>query len=97
MEGQNLAVGELADQLMAKLAQAIGELDLEVTVRKVKNREDAGGAPAEVREATESIIDRAGLKQLTSVLKELQSIKAEISDTENREETGVILLSARKE
>lgn len=97
MQQQNLEVEALADRLLEKLAQAIGELNLEVTIRKVKTRDDAGETTLEVREVTESIIDRAGLKQLTSVLKELQTIKAEISGTETQEETGVILLAERME
>ena len=97
MQRQNLAVEELADQLLQKLAQAIGELNLEVTTRKVKTKDQEGETTTEVREVTESIIDRAGLKQLTSVLKELQTIKAEINGTQTLEETGVILLAGRKE
>ena len=97
MERQNLAVEELADQLMGKLAQAIGELNLEVTTRKVKTKDDNGETTTEVREVTESIIDRAGLKQLTSVLKELQTIKGEYPALELQEQGGVILLAERKE
>ena len=95
MEQQNLEVEALADRLLEKLAQAIGELNLEVTTRKVKTRDDSGEITTEVREVSESIIDRAGLKQLTSVLKELQTIKAELNGTEGQEETGVILLAER--
>ena len=97
MEQQNLEVEALADRLLEKLAQAIGELNLEVTTRKVKTKDDSGEITTEVREVSESIIDRAGLKQLTSVLKELQTIKAEITGTEGQEETGVILLAERME
>ena len=97
MEQQDLAVEALADRLLEKLAQAIGELNLEVTTRKVKTKDGSGETTTEVREVTESIIDRSGLKQLTSVLKELQSIKAEITGTECQEDTGVILLAERKE
>ena len=97
MQQQNLEVEALADRLLEKLAQAIGELNLEVTIRKVKTRDDAGETTLEVREVTESIIDRAGLKQLTSVLKELQSIKGEFPVPEGQEDTGVILLADRRE
>lgn len=90
MERQNLAVEALADQLLEKLAQAIGELNLEVTTRKVKTKDESGETTTEVREVTESIIDRAGLKQLTSVLKELQSIKGEYPALEMREKEAKI-------
>ena len=97
MQRQNLEVEALADRLLEKLDQAIGELNLEVTTRKVKTRDEVGETTTEVREVTESIIDRAGLKQLTSVLKELQSIKADIPGQDGQEESGVIVLAARKE
>ena len=90
MERQNLAVEALADQLLQKLAQAIGELNLEVTTRKVKTKDDSGETTTEVREVTESIIDRGGLKQLTSVLKELQTIKGEYPALEMREKEAKI-------
>ena len=90
MERQNLSVEALADQLLEKLAQAIGELNLEVTTRKVKTKDESGETTAEVREVTESIIDRAGLKQLTSVLKELQTIKGEVPALELREREAKI-------
>ena len=78
-------VEALADQLLQKLARAIGELDLEVTVQKVKTKEDFGETTTETLKATQSIINRTGLKQLTSVLKELQAIKGELPPLERRE------------
>ena len=90
MERQNLAVEELADRLMGKLAQAIEELNLEVTTRKTKIRDEDGETTAEALEVHKSIIDRAGLKQLTSVLKELQTIKGEYPALELREREAKI-------
>ena len=80
------AVEALADMLLEKLAQAIGELDLNSTVRKVKIKEGNTETTTEYRE-TESggTVDRGGLKQLTSALKELQTIRGEITDLERRE------------
>lgn len=100
MERQNIAVEDLADRLLEKLAQAIEELEQEVSFRKIKKKDENGITTETVIEVEETVIDRAGLKQLTAVLKELQSIKAEFSSLEleeSRDGTGVILLSARKE
>ena len=97
MEQQNLAVEELADRLMEKLAQAIDELNLEVTTRKIKTKDEEGEITTEELEITKSIIDRMGLKQLTSVLKELQAIKGEFPISEEQEDGGVILLAERVE
>lgn len=100
MERQNIAVEDLADRLLEKLAQAIEELEQEVSFRKIKKKDENGVTTETVIEVEETVIDRAGLKQLTAVLKELQSIKAEFSSLEleeSRDGTGVILLSARKE
>ena len=99
MEQQNLAVEALADRLLEKLAQAIEELNQEVTARRVKKKDENGNFTEEVLEVKESFIDRAGLKQLTAVLKELQSIKAEFASlelTESQDGTGVIVLAPRK-
>jgi hypothetical protein len=80
MDRQNLSVEVLADRLMEKLDQAIDELNLEVTTRKVKIKDEDGETTTEELEITKSIIDRMGLKQLTSVLKELQTIKGDIAE-----------------
>ena len=97
MDRQNLSVEVLADRLMEKLDQAIDELNLEVTTRKVKIKDEDGETTTEELEITKSIIDRMGLKQLTSVLKELQTIKGEFPVPEDQEDTGVILLAERRE
>lgn len=100
MEQHDLAVEALADRLLEKLAQAIEELNLEVTSKKIKKQDAEGRTTVEVLEVEETIIDRAGLKQLTAVLKELQAIKAEFAALELRENqdgTGVIVLAPRKE
>ena len=97
MDQQNLAVQDLADRLMEKLAQAIEELNLEITTRKVKTKDEDGEVTREILEKTETIIDRMGLKQLTSVLKELQTIKGELPVPEDQEDTGVIVMAPRKE
>ncbi len=97
MDRQNLSVEILADRLMEKLDQAIEELNLEVTTRKVKVKDEDGETTTEELKITKSIIDRMGLKQLTSVLKELQTIKGEFPVPEDQEDTGVIVLSPRKE
>lgn len=79
-------VPELADRLMEKLAQAIGELDLTCTTRKIKTKEGNTETTVEIREGEPGgTVDRGGLKQLISGLKELQSIKGEITDLERRE------------
>lgn len=100
MEQHDLAVEALADRLLEKLAQAIEELNLEVTTTKVKSKEEDGETVTESLEIKKSIINRTGLKQLTAVLKELQEIKAEFAALELRENqdgTGVIVLAPRKE
>jgi hypothetical protein len=99
MEQLDWSVEALADRLLEKLAQAIEELNQEVTARRVRKKDENGNITEEVLEVQESIIDRAGLKQLTAVLKELQAIKAELASLELRESqdgTGVIVLAPRK-
>ena len=83
---ETYTVEALADMLLGKLAKAIGELDLNCTVRKVKTKDDGIETTEEYRDMTPGgTVDRGGLKQLTSALKELQAIRGEITDLERRE------------
>lgn len=83
---QAAKVGDLADKLLVKLEQAIDELDLKVTTHKIKTERANQETTVEFKVAEEGgVVDRAGLRQLTSALKELQLIKGEITDLERRE------------
>ena len=83
---QAAKVGDLADKLLIKLEQAIDELDLKVTTHKIKTERGATETTTEFKVAEEGgTVDRAGLRQLTAALKELQAIKGEITDLERRE------------
>lgn len=77
----------LGDSLLARLQQATDELGQTITTHKRKSKSveyaqgDAKGKPAqeviieeEILEVVPSPIDRMGLRQLTSALKELQTI-----------------------
>jgi len=79
-------VTELADRLLDKLSQAIGELDLQTATRKVKTKE---GGTEEVWEYPVTLhrgtVDRAGLKVLTDLLKELQAITGGVPELERKE------------
>jgi len=80
------AVEVLADRLLEKLGQAIGELDHNPITRKVKTKEGNTETTLEIRETEAGgTIDRAGLKQLTSALKELQTIRGDMPALERRE------------
>lgn len=88
---QAAKVGDLADKLLIKLEQAIDELDLKVTTHKVKTERGNTETTTEFKVATEGgTVDRAGLRQLTAALKELQIIKGEITDLERREKEARI-------
>lgn len=67
------------DRLMEKLEQAAGELELQTVVRKTKFDED-GVTVTEERRFPEAggMVDRAGLKQILSVLKELQDLQEQL-------------------
>ena len=77
---------ELADLLLEKLRQAIGELDYNCVVRKIKTKEGTTETTLEYRDSEPGgTVDRAGLKQLTGALKELQAIRGDIPALERRE------------
>lgn len=92
LHNQDAATVEvLAELLMGALKRSIGELDLQVTTRKIKTKEGNTETTTEVREIDKGgIVDRGGLKQLTSALKELQSIRGEITELERREREAKI-------
>ena len=88
---QAAKVGDLADKLLIKLEQAIEELDLKVTTHKVKVEEGNTEITTEFKTAEAGgVVDRAGLRQLTGALRELQAIKGEITDLERREKEARI-------
>lgn len=83
---QAAKVGDLADKLLVKLEKAIDELDLQVTTHKLKTERGSTEETTEFRVAVPGgTVDRAGLRQLTAALKELQTIKGEVTDLERRE------------
>lgn len=83
---QAAKVGTLADKLLVKLEKAIDELDLQVTTHKIKTERGSTEETTEFRMAVPGgTVDRAGLRQLTAALKELQVIKGEVTDLERRE------------
>jgi hypothetical protein len=83
---QAAKVEDLADKLLNKLEQAIDELDLKIITQKVKAEKGNTETTIEFKVAEPGgIVDRAGLRQLTAALKELQTIKGEITELERRE------------
>lgn len=68
-------VQRVAGRLLDRLEQAAEELDKGTVVLREKKKAEAG---EEIREVTKAgrkgVVDRAGLKQLTGVLKDLQDI-----------------------
>jgi len=96
-----LRINTLADDLAGRIEQAIGELDKAMVTNKTRTRvveyndDEARGKPTkEVIEDTEqlievaSIVDRAGLKQLTAALKDIKDIQSSIK---NQEATGAFV------
>lgn len=79
-------VDALADKLLLKLEQAIDELDLNVTTHKIKMEQGNTEKTSTYRMVEPGgVVDRAGLRQLTAALKELQEIKGEMSELSRRE------------
>ena len=84
--GSSAAVAELAEALVGKVRQAFGELDVQMTTHRVKNKLEGKEITSEfLMPVHTGIVDRAGLKQLTGVLKDLQAIRGEITELERRE------------
>ena len=82
----------ITDKLLIKLEQAVNELDLEIRKRKTKTETVKGiEETVEWTEAIEGgIVDRAGLKQITSALKDLKEIQMIKSELDRREQEARI-------
>lgn len=74
------------DELLDKIEQAIRELDVSIVIKRIKTDNGVTEETTEYREAkTGGIVDRAGVKQIASALKdikEIQMLKSELDRAE---------------
>lgn len=94
-------IQDVTDKLLDKLEQAIDELDLDIIVRKVKTDNGITEETVETKEAREGgIVDRAGLKQIASALrdiKEVQMLKTELDKREQEARIANLQKQAQKD
>ena len=76
----------VAGRLLERLEQAVEELDKGTVLLKQKRKTETGEETLElVKAKRKGIVDRAGLKQLTGVLKDLQDILSRDGSLDARE------------
>ena len=86
METEAGRIAGLAGRLLDKVEQAIGELDTQTASRKVKTKSGSTEETWEYREVLHTgAVDRAGLKLLTDLLKELQAITGGVPELDRKE------------
>lgn len=86
METEAGRIAGLAGRLLDKVEQAIGELDTQTASRKVKTKNGNTEETWEYREVLHTgTVDRAGLKMLTDLLKELQAITGGVPELDRKE------------
>ena len=86
METETGRIDALAGRLLDKVEQAIGELDTQTASRKIKTKSGGTEETWEYREILRTgTVDRAGLKVLTDLLKELQAITGGVPELERKE------------
>lgn len=84
-------IDDLADKLLEKLEKAITELDMEIIKRKTKLEEDGLEVTTESMEAKAGgIVDRQGLKQIASALKDIKEVKMLRSELDRQEQKARI-------
>ncbi len=84
-------IDNLADKLLEKLEQAITELDRHIIVHKNKVETADGEETTEYREAIEGgVVDRQGLKQIASALKDIKEVKMLRSELDRKEQEARI-------
>ncbi len=86
METEAGRIAGLAERLLDKVEQAIGELDTQTASRKIKTKNGSTEETWEYREVLHTgTVDRAGLKVLTDLLKELQAITGCVPELDRKE------------
>lgn len=84
-------IDDLADKLLEKLEQAITELDRHIIVHKNKVETEDGEETTEYRESVEGgVVDRQGLKQIASALKDIKEVKMLRSELDRQEQEARI-------
>lgn len=84
-------IDDLADKLLEKLEQAIMELDRHIIVHKNKVETANGEQTTEFREAVEGgVVDRQGLKQIASALKDIKEVKMLRTELDRQEQEARI-------
>ncbi len=84
-------IDSLADQLLDKLEKAIGELDMAITVHKEKVETETGENTLEYKVAEHGgIVDRKGLREIASALKDLKEVKMIRSELDEQEQQARI-------
>ena len=77
---------EVAGRLLERLEQAVEELDKGTVLLREKVKTENGEEITELIKAKrKGIVDRAGLKQLTGILKDLQDIRSRDGSLDTRE------------
>lgn len=96
-------IDDLADKLLCKLERAVEELDLHLCTNKTKvkeieyNNDLRPDKPTkevireeETVEATQSVVDRVGLKAIASALRDLKEVKMVMSELDRQEQEARI-------
>ncbi len=84
-------VWQVAEGLLERLEQAAGELGKGTVITREKTKEGNTETIFEVQKPKgKGVIDRAGLKQLTAILKELQEILCKNDSLDTREKIAKI-------
>ena len=84
-------IESITDKLLNKLEQAVDELDLEISKKKIKVDDGLTETTTETMEAAEGgIVDRAGLRHLTAALKDLKEIQMLKSELDRQEQEARI-------
>lgn len=85
-DAEESRVRRAAVRLLDRLEQAVEELDKGTVVLREKKKTENGEQIRELTKASrKGIVDRAGLKQLTGVLKDLQDILSQDGAMDSKE------------
>ena len=99
-------IEELTDRLLDKLEKAVSQLELQQCRQTVREREFDEEQQLCIREVVRqeehisrepTLVDRRGLKQLTSALKDIREVKMLCGEQEKQEAVEVVLAAGPEE
>ena len=90
-------IRSVSDRLLEKLEKAVEELELQSVVQRIREDRDGVLVTQERREAAQTgMVDRPGLKQISSALRDIKEVQMLCSELDRQEQQARIAMLERQ-